>query len=151
MSPDKNGASPQNRREAMPRLAVATISVALCCAAGHAQGCGADLAGAKTLEAANQTLMFRTEPTKIVVGRHFAIDVVVCPKAGVAPPEQVIVDAHMPEHRHGMNYKPSIKALGGGRFRADGMMFHMPGRWEFRFEIEGKGGREQLTSSMVLR
>jgi hypothetical protein len=28
-----------------------------------------------------------------------------------------------------MNYRPTIRALGGDRYAADGLMFHMPGRW----------------------
>jgi hypothetical protein len=135
----------------MQRPAIIAGVLALCCAGAQAQTCGADLAGAKALEASSHTLKFRTEPAKIAVGRHFAVEVVVCPKSGSADAAQVKIDAHMPDHRHGMNYKPTIKTLGGGRFRADGMMFHMPGRWEFLFDIEGKNGSERLTSSMVLR
>ena len=135
----------------MPRLVVAAAIVALSCAGAQAQNCGTKLEGARTLEAPKHTLVFRTEPAKITVGRHFAVDVVVCAKAGGAAADRVKIDAHMPEHRHGMNYKPSIKALGDGRFRADGLMFHMPGRWEFLFDIESKGGSERLTSSMALR
>jgi cytochrome c peroxidase len=41
----------------------------------------------------------------------------------------------MPEHRHGMNYAPEVKPLGPGRWRAEGLMFHMPGKWEFVFEV----------------
>jgi hypothetical protein len=44
----------------------------------------------------------------------------------------------MPEHRHGMNYKPGIRPVGAGRFRAEGLMFHMPGRWEFVFDLGGE-------------
>lgn len=135
----------------MPRLVIAAAIVALSCAGAQAQNCGAKLEGARTLEAPKHILVFRTEPAKITVGRHFAVDVVVCAKAGGAAADRVKIDAHMPEHRHGMNYKASIKALGDGRFRADGLMFHMPGRWEFLFDIESKGGSERLTSSMALR
>ncbi len=135
----------------MRRSAFVAGVLALCCGSAQAQTCGTDLAGAKALEAPAHTLVFRTEPAKIAVGRHFAVEVVVCPKAGGGAAERVRIDAHMPEHRHGMNYKPSIKTLGSGRFRADGMMFHMPGRWEFLFDIDGKGGSERVTSSMVLR
>ena len=43
----------------------------------------------------------------------------------------------MPDHRHGMNYTPAIRALGSGRFRAEGLLLHMPGRWEFVFRVAG--------------
>ena len=34
-----------------------------------------------------------------------------------ALPESIKVDAHMPEHRHGMNYAPALKPVGPGRWR----------------------------------
>ena len=30
---------------------------------------------------------------------------------------------------------PAVKALGQGLYRAEGLMFHMPGRWELVFEL----------------
>jgi hypothetical protein len=41
----------------------------------------------------------------------------------------------MPEHGHGMNRVPKIEAKEGGRFRAEGLLFHMPGRWELYFDV----------------
>lgn len=52
----------------------------------------------------------------------------------------------MPEHRHGMNYAPSVRALGDGRYHSAGWLFHMPGRWEFVFEMGG----ERFTDSVRL-
>jgi hypothetical protein len=52
----------------------------------------------------------------------------------------------MPAHRHGMNYRPSVASLAGGRFRAEGLLFHMPGHWEFIVEIGG----ERLTAPVEL-
>ena len=52
----------------------------------------------------------------------------------------------MPEHRHGMNYKPEVKRLAPGRWRAEGLMFHMPGKWEFVFTVDG----ERMTSDFPL-
>lgn len=82
----------------------------------------------------------------IAVGRHFALDVRVCP----ADATLLRVDATMPEHRHGMNYRPSLKALGDGRWRADGLMFHMPGRWELRLDVQHAGRTERLLESITL-
>lgn len=82
----------------------------------------------------------------IAVGRHFALDIRVCP----ADATLVRVDATMPEHRHGMNYRPSLKALGDGRWRAEGLMFHMAGRWELRLDVQRGGGTERLRESITL-
>lgn len=107
-----------------------------------AQAC--ELPGATRLESKSLALAYRSVPAKISVGAHFALEILVCPKAGAALPAAIRADATMPEHRHGMNYKPSIAAQGGGRFRSEGWMFHMPGRWEFVFEAGG----ERVTDSV---
>lgn len=83
-------------------------------------------------------------------GKLFAIEVRVCPASAVI----TRVDATMPEHQHGMNYRPSIQRIGAtqdGRWRADGLMFHMPGRWELRFDIQADGRIERLTDTVLLR
>ena len=56
----------------------------------------------------------------------------------------------MPEHRHGMNYKVSVKPEAGGRYRADGLLFHMPGRWELIFELRAAGQTDRLTFSEII-
>ena len=115
-----------------------------------AQQCGADLKGAQQAESARYIVAWRTQPGKIAVGRNFTMDLVVCPKGGNPPADSVQVDAQMPEHGHGMNYKAAVKPAGGGRFRAEGMMFHMPGRWELAFDVKGGGKTDKLTHSLVL-
>ena len=82
----------------------------------------------------------------IVVGRHFAIRVQVCPAHAVL----ARVDATMPEHRHGMNYRPSVTRLGDGRWRVEGLMLHMPGRWELRLDVQAGGATEQLLDTISL-
>jgi cytochrome c peroxidase len=89
------------------------------------------------------------KPGPIAVAQHFAVDIAVCAKSA-AVPESVKVDAHMPEHRHGMNYAPEVKALGPGRWRAEGLMLHMPGKWEFVFEIRAAGKTDRLAREVVL-
>ncbi len=69
------------------------------------------------------------------MGRHFTIEFELCPHGDAKAPSEIRVDAQMPQHKHGMNYRPSVKALGQGLYRAEGLMFHMPGRWELVFEL----------------
>jgi hypothetical protein len=83
------------------------------------------------------------------VARHFTMEVATCAKAG-APPKTLKVDAHMPEHRHGMNYAPKVTALGPGRWRAEGLMLHMPGKWEFVFVVDGERMAHRLDVSGML-
>jgi hypothetical protein len=79
---------------------------------------------------------------RIPMARHFALDVQLCDRNGASPASLLKVDATMPEHRHGMNYRPVIMPLGGGRFRVEGMMFHMAGRWQLAFDVQA--GKETL-------
>jgi hypothetical protein len=100
----------------------------LFCLAPVAQACELPGGPAERVESGGTTVVYRAAP--IQVGKHFALDLQVCPA-----PDALVVDAWMPAHQHGMNYRPSVTALGGGRYRAEGLMFHMPGRWEFTFEL----------------
>jgi hypothetical protein len=82
----------------------------------------------------------------IEVARHFALVVRLCPAtAGLQQ-----VDATMPAHRHGMNYRPSLQPLGDGRWRVEGLMFHMSGAWELRLDARLDGRTQVLRSAIEL-
>lgn len=95
-------------------------------------------------------MAFRSDPLRIEVGEPFALVLNVCTKGG-EPAELLAVDASMPEHRHGMNYRPRIVAKRDGRFRAEGMLFHMPGRWEITFNVRAGEESENLTHDIILK
>ncbi len=128
-------------------LVVSLICIVM---SGTASACTPAFKGAATVESSRYTVAWRTQPAGIAVGRHFAVDFVVCPKSGAAAPTDLRIDAQMPEHRHGMNYKASVKSEGGGRYLADGLMFHMPGRWELMFELRGES-IERLVAEVILK
>lgn len=115
-----------------------------------AQSCTLVPAGGKQLESERFSLAYRTHPGEIAVGKHFAVEFAVCPKGAVPAPANVRVDAHMPDHRHGMNYQARIIAAPDGRYRAEGLMFHMPGRWELIFDLRAGDKTDRLTHSMLL-
>jgi hypothetical protein len=99
------------------------------------------------LASKDMVVMFRTVPPAIELGRHFAVEAIVC----ATPPAQGLrVDARMPEHRHGMNYRPTVASTGDGRYLAEGLMFHMPGRWQLIFDVERSGGTERLATDILL-
>ena len=127
-------------------------AAALSSMAGAARACELQPIGpaARTLTSEHYRLAFRTEPATLALGQPFAIELRVCPFVGAAPPERIAVDATMPEHRHGMNYTPSVVARGDGRYRAEGLMLHMPGRWELAFEIKAQGRSELITFDIRL-
>lgn len=117
-------------------------TVALAC--GDSLGAGVQRAAGDTMQVA-----WRSTPQPIPVSRHFVLDVELCPKSGQALPAELRVDATMPEHRHGMNYRPSVVAVGGGRWHVEGLLFHMPGRWELVFEWREAAGATRRLAQRV--
>jgi hypothetical protein len=113
--------------------------------------CGGDIKGAQRAESAHYTVAYRTRPAKIEVTRHFSMIVAVCAKSGARAPDALRVDARMPEHGHGMNYTAAVKSLGSGRFEADGLMFHMPGRWELMFDVRSGDTAEAVIHNISLQ
>jgi cytochrome c peroxidase len=123
------------------RLAALALGLSL---AGAAGACVPSVQGTR-IESPKYSLVFRTE--EVSVAKHFRMDIAVCSNSGGPLPETLKVDAAMPEHRHGMNYAPSVKKLGPGRWQAEGLMLHMPGKWEFVFVLDGT---ERMTSTLSL-
>jgi len=110
-----------------------------------AQPCGESLGkGVARAESARYVVAWRADPAPIPLSRHFALDVAVCPKAAAPLPTSLRVDATMPAHRHGMNYTPAVTVVRGGRFRVEGMLFHMPGAWELAFDVVAPDGAERV-------
>jgi hypothetical protein len=95
-------------------------------------------------------IAFRPEPMRIELGQPFALLFNVCTKSN-NPAELVAVDAQMPEHKHGMNYRPTIVAMGSGRYRVEGMVFHMPGRWEITFDVRAGEESERLSHELIVK
>jgi len=132
------------------RLAAAVLGAFLATPAWA--DCALDLGrGAGWVVFSDRYLMaFRTDPLRIEVGEPFALVVNVCTRRSGAA-ELVAVDASMPEHRHGMNYRATIVAKGDGRFRAEGLLFHMPGRWEITFDVGAGDESERLTHDIIVK
>lgn len=137
------------RRSRMLAAGVASIAVA----SVHAsQACEPPLIGEASgvLRTPGRVVAYRTEPRTIAVGAHFAVELAVCATEGAGPVESLAVDADMPAHRHGMNYRASVTPLGGGRFRVEGLLFHMPGQWRLIVELRSGGSVEHLTDEIVV-
>lgn len=91
----------------------------------------------------SMALAFRTTPPAIKVGELFSLQAELCPQEGVSI-TGLKVDASMPAHKHGMNYQPRVAPTGPGKYTATGLMFHMPGQWQFVFDVETPAGRERI-------
>jgi hypothetical protein len=92
----------------------------------------------------------RPDPIRVEVGMPFNLIMNVCTKKG-EPAELVSVDAIMPAHKHGMNYAPTIVPGVDGRYRVEGLLFHMPGDWELIFDVRSGGETERMTHGMEVK
>jgi len=121
------------------------LLLALLAVAPAAVGCELPGGAAQKIQSAHYLVLYRTQPAPLKVGQHFSVEFAVCPT-----PESVRIDAAMPEHKHGMNYRPTVTATGDGRYRADGLMLHMAGKWELVFEVRAKDAVERAVQVLSL-
>lgn len=82
------------------------------------------------------TVAIDLQPLPVKLGQPFAVDIAIC-MDGKPTIERVGVDATMPAHRHGMNYRPEISKIDESTYRATGMFFHMPGSWRISVAAYG--------------
>jgi hypothetical protein len=126
---------------ALPALsALATLPACSACPPGPDQG--------QVMQEGAVALAWLSQPRAITVGQPFELRVQLCPSTLALKR----VDAQMPEHRHGMNYRPSVTPLGDGVWRVQGLLWHMAGRWELRLDVVDESGLPTtLRQSVVLR
>jgi hypothetical protein len=127
-------------------------AVLIGCAA-TAPACEPPVHGANVLkiEGARYVLAWRPIPAPIRAGEFVTLEVGVCARDGQPRPATLRVDATMPEHKHGMNYRPSVTPKGTDRFAADGVMLHMAGHWEIVFDINIGAAQESLRTSVEIQ
>lgn len=54
---------------------------------------------------------------------------------------QMLFDARMPEHNHGMLTKPTVTSAGDNSFKVSGVKLHMEGFWELIFVVTTSQGQ----------
>jgi hypothetical protein len=112
---------------------------------GPAWACADIPAQTRQIQAGQFRLLVTPNPAPIPLNKPFALDIRLCDGRMAEFPQLTAVDARMPAHRHGMNYKPTLTKLDWGHYRAEGLLLHMPGDWEFSFDFAGAATRERLT------
>jgi hypothetical protein len=95
-------------------------------------------------------IAYRWEPGVIKVGQFFAAEVIACRAPGAGMVREIVLDAQMPAHGHGMNYRPTVAPTGPGRFRVTGLMLHMAGTWRLTFDLVHGDTRTRLTQEVTL-
>ena len=141
---------PSHRTRVSAALAAAlTVSVAALPAL--AAPCPKDELGASAtrIEQDGVAVAYRTIPAKIEVGKPFRIEVVAC--HGKEAPTRIGVDAGMPMHGHGMNYKPSEKVVTPSHSEFDGLLFHMPGSWTITFDVFEGTAKKRIEQKVMIR
>ena len=112
---------------------VGAALIVFCAMPLQAQICGAGQA--HRAETESLAVAFTTTPPALAVGRHFELHGVICAPSVQTLPATLRVDADMPAHRHGMNYRATTTLQSDGQFSSRGLLLHMPGRWRFIFDI----------------
>ncbi len=97
-------------------------------------------------------VVLTTDPDPIPGNEHFHVSLTLVPKTKDAGPrpEIVAVDAYMPDHRHGMRTQPRFVKGTDGRYRAEGLLFHMSGYWEIFVAVKTARGQEGLVFPVTL-
>ncbi len=117
--------------------------------------------------AGHYRLTWQSWPSPIPMGELFVVETTLLDKEGKALENGTVrVDARMPAHGHGMATRPlpalptcsapqqdpallaAIEAgtlpegcsYPGGKYKMEGMKFHMPGEWTIRFDVTGPAG-----------
>ena len=120
------------------------LAVALCLTGSPGLAC--DLAGDDSIELETGVVLhYRIEPPPLRVAQHFSMQFRVCRAQQSIVLERFKVDALMPTHGHGMNYRPRIEIRPGGLVEATGLLFHMPGAWQIRVDLSYDGIGRQLS------
>ena len=93
---------------------------------------------------------WRSLPAQPKVGEFFAIEFAFCAMGGPIAAEAFRIDAIMPAHKHGMNFQPRIVMIRPAIYRAEGLMFHMPGTWQLIFEQRTPNGPVRVTTDIEI-
>lgn len=136
----------------MKRLGfVAVCALASGAIALPAAACPTSEQGFRRLASGNAEVAYRWEPAEPKVGQFFTAEIVACGAPHRDAADEIKIDATMPAHGHGMNYRPSAAMTAPGHYRFTGLMLHMPGTWRITIDVLQGGKRNRLTQEMNLR
>lgn len=118
----------------------------------------ADAVGAHELRthAGSWLVRWKASIDPIVVGASgetFSVDAWVSPAEDpslLADGIALDVDAGMPQHGHGMSRLARVTQLADGRWRAEGLRFHMIGAWELVFDVTKGAKTERARAEVVV-
>jgi len=104
--------------------------------------------------ASSWRIEWQAVPEVIEVNELFDVRARVLAQDGGAPPAELelVVDAAMPQHQHGMVRRVLMHREGElpTDFRAEGLQFHMPGDWRLYFDVTHAGLTERAECIVTL-
>lgn len=112
-----------------------TFFPGLAYSAGLQSLCDLNNEDAASVEDSDFQILFKPNPNPIAVSVPFSLHLIICDKQGVPYDGNVSVDATMPMHMHGMYGIPKVVKQSPGSYQTTGMMFHMPGMWQYKFQL----------------
>lgn len=91
-------------------------------------------------------------PAVVAVNRYQTWGIYIEDAAGAALDGAALkVSAEMPAHVHGLLTEPRITpGSAPGRYRVEGLRFHMPGYWEIRIQLDQAGKQDGLVLPVEL-
>ncbi len=107
--------------------------------------------GFHRLASADAEVAYRWDPPELQIGRFFTAEVVACRAPSGEPVGEIRIDATMPAHGHGMNYRPAVTRAAPGRYKFTGLMLHMPGTWRLTIDLVQGAKRTRLTHDISLK
>jgi hypothetical protein len=84
----------------------------------------------------------------IAIGQPFTLVLHVCAENPAHKVSEIVLDADMPQHKHGMNYAPRVTMRGPGEAVGEGFVLHMPGRWRLIADMRIDGRRERFVTDI---
>ncbi len=103
------------------------------------------------LEKGPYRLVYRTDPETLTVGKFFGLTIGICTTDGSPLPDSLKVDATMPMHSHGMNYRSTVQNIAPGQFTAKGLMMHMAGSWMLQFDVRQGSTSTRIATKLTLK
>ena len=115
-----------------------------------ASACPTPEQGFQRLASDDAEVAYRWDPAELRVGRFFAAEVVACRAPLPEPVSEIRIDATMPAHNHGMNYRPAAAETAPGHYKFTGLMLHMAGTWRLTIDLVQGSKRTRLTHEVKL-
>ena len=100
---------------------------------------------------ADTEVFYQFHPASPLVGEFFSANLRICHSGKFVSPAHISVDATMPAHGHGMNYRPTVAIAGPNEFSVQGLLLHMLGLWRFEIRFKLFGERRQAIFDHTLQ